>query len=348
MRFKENPLITPSDIKPTRSDFEVLAVLNPAVTMCNGEIILLMRVAERPKQEAGYISVGVLDITGSNGDYKILRFKNSDPLLKSTDPRIFTYDGITYLTSMSHLRIARSKDGHNFTVDPMPFVWPHGENEEHGCEDARITRIDDTYYIYYVAVCRNGFSTVLATTKDFKTFNRMGIIFPAVNKDVAIFPETINGRFYALTRPDTGTFARPAMWIASSPDLTNWGGHQFLMGTRPGLWDCSRIGAGTVPVKTDRGWLEIYHGADSNHRYCLGIILLDLNDPGKVLFRSEKSLLEPTATYEKSGFFPDVVFTNGMAPAPSRPQTQYLYYGAADNHICGISYELDELIKMTS
>lgn len=345
MRFSENPLITPADIKPTRDDFEILCVLNPAVTQYNDEILLLLRVAERPRQQKGFISVGTIDLERNDGSYRLQHFGNGDPLLKADDPRVISYDGITYLTSMSHLRLARSKDGKHFVVDPKPFIWPSGSEEEFGTEDARITCIDGVYYIYYVAVCRYGFSTILIKTTDFKSYQRIGNIAHGVNKDVAIFPEKINGLYYALTRPDTGFFAKPSMWIASSPDLVYWGQHQHLFGPRKGMWDSSRIGAGTIPIKTPKGWLEIYHGADMKHRYCLGIALLDLENPAKVLHRSKDVILEPEAPYEINGFFANVVFTNGAAPASKGSDELYLYYGAADQCVCGIALSIPDLLS---
>ncbi len=345
-RFSQNPLITPKDVTPTQNDFEVLSVLNPAVTRLGDEIILLMRVAQRPRQQKGFISVGTLDVdTGGHG-YRTLHFNRDDPLLDAHDPRVVAYDQTTYLTSISHLHIARSKDGVRFAVDPYPFIYPSGVEEEYGCEDARITFIDGVHYIYYVAVARYGYSTVLVSTTDFRTYRRLGNIMPGVNKDVAIFPEKINGLYYALTRPDTNPFAKPSIWISASPDLVYWGQHKHLFGTRKGLWDSARIGAGTVPLKTPQGWLEIYHGADANHRYCLGVTMLDLNDPSNVLFRGYSPILEPQESYETNGFFSNVVFTNGAALADDGKDTLYLYYGAADQQICGVQCSIENLLKL--
>ncbi len=340
MRFVENPLIRPEEIKATQNGLEVACVLNPAVTKYEDEIIFLMRVAERPMQEQGYISTPVLD---QDDQVVIKKFRIDDPLLENEDPRVFKYDGRTYLTTMSHLRIARSKDGINFTVDDKPFVFPSGKDEEYGIEDARITKIGEIYYFYYVAVSHYGVSTILATTKDWKTYEKHDVLFPALNKDVAILPEKINGDYYALTRPDTADFANPSMWIAKSPDMIHWGKHQHLISTRKGFWDSKRIGAGTVPVKTSKGWLEIYHGADDHSRYSLGILLLDIDDPSKVIFRSEKPIMVPENDYETNGFFSEVIFTNGMT---YKNNQLYLYYGAADKYICGAKIRIEELLNL--
>jgi predicted GH43/DUF377 family glycosyl hydrolase len=136
------------------------------------------------------------------------------------------------------------------------------------------------------------------------------------------------------------------IWIASSPDLIRWGGHRCIAATRPGTWDCERIGAGAAPIQTEQRWLEIYHGADAKSRYCLGAMLLDLADPTRVIARSQKPILEPTAPYEQTGFFGHVVFTNGHI---MRGDEITVYYGAADSVVCGATFSikslLDSLVK---
>jgi beta-1,2-mannobiose phosphorylase / 1,2-beta-oligomannan phosphorylase len=344
MRLTENPLIRPQDVPPTRDDLEVVCVFNPAVTTYQDEVLLLLRVAERPVQEPGYISFPLMDL--ATNQVTIKRFSRTDPRLDARDPRVITYDGVSYVTIMSHLRLARSRDGVHFTVDKRPFIVAQGPDEEYSVEDARITAIDGWYYINYVSACHYGISTMLARTRDWKTCERLGIIFPALNKDVAIFPEKIDGQYMALTRPDTGGWSPPSMWLASSPDLIHWGQHRFLMSTSPHTWGHSRIGAGTVPLKTPLGWLEIYHGADRMQAYHLGLLLLDADDPGKILHRSQQALLGPEAEYEKSGFFPNVIFTNGMAYWPETDQI-ILYYGGADMVVCGARFTLTELLGQT-
>lgn len=347
MRFETNPLIMPTDLKPTLDNFEVACVLNPAVTRFGNETILLMRVCERPIQEEGWLSTPVIDL--EKGTFKTVRFKLDDPQLIYDDPRKFSYGGKGYLTTISHLRLARSLDGHTFTVDDKPFIFPEGSEEEYGTEDARITCIDGVYYIYYVAVSRNSYCTKLAITTDWKTFERKSIIFHPQNKDVAIFEGKINNDYVAFHRPDIGIFgAAPGMWLAYSDDLYRWGHHKLLLTPRSGQWDSSRIGAGTVPILTEKGWFEIYHGADDNNTYSLGLLLLDHDDPSKILFRSEEPFFTPTAECEKKGFFGNVVFTNGMVYFPEKDDQINLYYGAADTYICGAKFRLNEIINRCS
>ncbi len=132
------------------------------------------------------------------------------------------------------------------------------------------------------------------------------------------------------------------IWIAQSPDLRHWGNHRCVARTRPGRWDSARIGAGCAPIRTDRGWLMIYHGADEAHRYCLGAMLLDAEDPSKVLARSDRPILEPEAPYEQTGFFGNVVFSNGQIVDGDRIA---LYYGASDEVICRADFSVREILQ---
>ncbi|MNV23172.1 Beta-1,4-mannooligosaccharide phosphorylase [compost metagenome] len=182
-------------------------------------------------------------------------------------------------------------------------------------------------------------------TSDFRTFKRHGVMMAPENKDVMLFPEKIGGRYYALTRPVPHSFGAPEMWIAESPDLLHWGNHRFLMGLRPGAWDGGRMGGGAVPIRTDRGWLALYHGADTKHRYCMGAVLLDLEDPGKVVARSTRPFMEPEADYELNGFFGGVVFSCGALLIGDSVR---MYYGAADEVMAVADIPLAEIFDTLS
>jgi len=184
--------------------------------------------------------------------------------------------------------------------------------ESFGIEDPRITRIGDTYWINYTAVSPLGIATALASTADFRSFTRHGIIFSPNNRDVTIFPEKIGGRYVALHRPMPEGIGEPAMWSASSPDMVAWGNHQFVASARPGSWDDAKIGGGAVPFRVKDGWLAVYHGVrKSPTEYALGALLLDANDPSRVIARSREPILGPQLPYEREGFFGGVVFTSG-------------------------------------
>ena len=132
------------------------------------------------------------------------------------------------------------------------------------------------------------------------------------------------------------------IWLAQSNDLEHWGKHRCIARTRRGMWDSVRVGAGASPIKTGEGWLEIYHGADEDNRYCLGALLLDLEDPSRVIARSEEPILEPVMAYEKNGFFANVVFTNGHIIEGDRIT---LYYGASDEFICGARSSITDILS---
>jgi len=341
LRSQHNPIIKPHDIKPSLEGFEVIGVFNAATARVGDEILLLLRIAERPAQRPA--DAELAPIYDPAQDRTITKeFSRLDPQNDFSDLRLIGTPQGTYLTSISHLRVARSTDGIHFNIDQSPALAPANEYETFGIEDPRISLIDGVYYITYVAVSPLGVTTALASTKDFRTFERHGNIFCPDNKDVVLLPTRIGESYYALHRPASPLFARQDMWIAQSPDLLSWGNHRHLISTRPGQWDELKIGAGAVPFRTDKGWLEIYHGADCNNRYCLGAALLDSQKPWIVKARSMHPVFEPTEDYECEGFFGNVVFTCG---ALAEDDTVKLYYGAADTTICYAEMPLSEIFE---
>ena len=192
--------------------------------------------------------------------------------------------------------LATSEDGIHFTEDKTtPPLFGQGDDEAYGIEDCRVAQIGKTYYLTFTKVSRNGVGVGLRSTTDWRTFTHHGMIIPPHNKDCALFEETIGGKYMALHRPSSPELGGNYIWLAESPDLEHWGRHHCIAQTRPGLWDSARIGAGAAPIRTDRGWLVIYHGADKNHRYCLGAMLLDLKNPSRVLARGQEPIMEPVA-----------------------------------------------------
>jgi predicted GH43/DUF377 family glycosyl hydrolase len=159
---------------------------------------------------------------------------------------------------------------------------------------------------------------------------------------VVIFPERVEGKYYALHRPVSTLFGKQDMWISESPDLTSWGNHRFLMEPRTGCWDEIKIGASAVPFRIEQGWLEVYHGVDKNNRYCLGAVLLDGKKPWEVISRTDEPIFKPEADYELNGFFGNVVFSCGLLSEENKLK---IYYGAADTVICYAELSLDETIK---
>jgi predicted GH43/DUF377 family glycosyl hydrolase len=339
-RFHANPILTPADVPPSRPGMTVEMVLNPGAFRFRGRTGLLLRVAERPAAEKDYISAALHD-PGSPDGLRIIKVRLDDPALKYSDPRGFTYDGRYYLTTLSHQRRAWSDDGEHFAVEPRPALQASGDHETHGIEDCRVEYIDGRYWLAYALASENGVGVGLASTPDWENYERHGIIFPPHNKDAALFPEKIGGCYYAFHRPSGIGLGGNNIWLARSPDLLHWGAHRRLAAARPGRWDGERVGAGAAPIKTPRGWLAIYHGADASGRYCLGALLLALDNPARVLARSETPLLEPEAECERRGFYGNCVFTNGHV---IDGDAVTLYYGASDSVVCGARASINAIL----
>lgn len=339
-RFPNNPLLLPKDVQPSSKELQVICLLNPGVFTFKEKICLLVRVAESIAQKEGVVFFPVLN---GSGKIEIIEVPLNDPHLVATDARVMQYMGLDYLTTLSHFRLLVSDDGRNFKEpEENAMLTANGALEQFGIEDCRVSQIGNMYYLTYTAVSSSGVGIALRTTTDWVNFTHHGMIFPPHNKDCAIFEELINGKYYALHRPSSVAIGGNFIWIAESIDGIHWGNHMCVAGTRRGMWDSVRIGAGAAPIKTDSGWLQIYHGADAEHRYCLGAILLDLNDPSKVLSRTEEPIMVPKEDYELSGFFGHVVFTNGHIV---NGDTLTIYYGAADEFVCGADFSIKEILE---
>lgn len=250
-----------------------------------------------------------------------------------------------YLTQISHLRLARSTDGEHFVVDRLPAVAPSDSFDEYGCEDPRATLIDGVWHITYVSVGAVGITTSRLTTTDFRSFERRGLMFLPDHKDVVLFPGRVLDRYVALTRPMPSSFNRVlGIWIAFSDDLVGWGGHRPLALPRPGMWDGVRTGGGTVPFRVAEGWLELYHGVDSEGRYAMGGLLLDAEDPARVIARSAEPILTPDDDYEQSGFYRNTVFSCGHIHLDNRGERIRMYYGAADTCLGAADFDVKEIV----
>jgi beta-1,2-mannobiose phosphorylase / 1,2-beta-oligomannan phosphorylase len=168
------------------------------------------------------------------------------------------------------------------------------------------------------------------------------VIFGPDNKDIAIFPEKIDGRYYTLHRPAVKHLGTLAIWLASSDNLLDWGRHRVVLTPRPGKWDGERVGGGASPIRTVEGWLELYHASDENTRYCTGALLLDLKQPWKVIARSEEPFLFPEARYERAGLLPDIVFHSGLVE--NGDGTLDLFYGGGDLFTCGCTVPIRDIL----
>ncbi|HUD55540.1 MAG TPA: hypothetical protein VMR02_09950 [Terracidiphilus sp.] len=255
------------------------------------------------------------------------------------------HDGDTLLlcrvedrSGLSHLCAARSANGiDGWHIDPEPTLMasPRDYPEEiWGIEDPRITYVPELeqYAVAYTSFARGGPGVSLALTKDFKTFERFGVIMQPEDKDAALLPRRINGDWALIHRPVTATGAH--MWISYSRDLRYWGRHKVILeARRGGWWDANKIGLCSPPIETPKGWLIIYHGVRQTAAgsiYRLGLALFDLDRPEVCLQRGDSWMFGPEASYERAGDVGDVVFPCGQTIGVDG-DTIHLYYGAADS-----------------
>lgn len=344
-RLSNHCLLRPTDLPPSRDDMEVLGAFNPGAVATPEGVVLLVRVAEQPRERrVGYTALPRWDPAAGG---LVVDWAANDEL-EPLDVRVVRRraDGLVRLTFISHLRVARCGDGRRVESLDAGILGPASEYEEYGVEDPRITPVDGTFWFTYVAVSRHGAATALASTRDFRTFERHGVIFPPENKDVLLFPERIGGQHLALHRPNPATpFSPPEMWVASSPDLVHWGHHGVFLGGGD-AWELGRIGGGTPPLRLPQGWLEIYHGSSRSLEnqaigvYSAGALLLDGEDPRRILGRSPQLFL-PEAPFETEGFVPNVVFPTGIVP---RGDELLVYYGAADTFSAVVEFSVAELL----
>lgn len=335
IREVKNPIITIDDLTPSRKDFKIDGVFNAGVTKFNGEVILLLRVAESfINEDENAVLIPIVNAEGKVEKISLDKAIDSELYDFGDSRSVFNKKTKTtdYLTSLSHIRIARSKNYVDFTIEETPFIFPHDRYEAWGIEDPRVTLIEDTYYINYTAASEMGAATKLVATKDFISYEDKGLIFLPENKDVSLLSEKVNGKYYAYNRPVPKSFGTPDIYISESNDLILWGNHKHILGVKgDDCWENGRVGGGGPSVKIDTGWLHIYHAADRDKRYCLGAFLAELNDPGKITHKTMQPILEPEMDYEINGFFGNVVFTCGVL---LEGETLYIYYGAADDKMC--------------
>ncbi len=254
-------------------------------------------------------------------------------------------------TGVSHLGVARSADGlTGWTIEPERALLPDlaSEDERFGIEDPRITRIGEEWLVLFTGYSIRGPLVLLAVTSDFQTYERRGVVLPPHNKDAALFPDRVGGRYVMLHRPMAGPTGEGAgISIATSVDLRDWSDHRLLLGPGdPGSWASQKVGVGPPPLLTAEGWLVLYHGVRvtaSGSIYRAGLALLDRDEPDRVLARSAEWALGPEAPYERVGDVGNVVFPCGWILGDDG-DTLRVYYGAADTCVCVATASLAALL----
>ena len=248
----------------------------------------------------------------------------------------------------SFFALARSVDGFHFEIDPEPVMLPSRSGpfapyEIKGIEDPRVTVIDGVCYVVYTAVGDCGPRIAIAKTDDYVNYERIALVSEPGNKDGILFPRKINGRYVRFDRPIG--LGKGSIWISYSHDLTYWGDSEVVISPRPGYWDDYRVGASVTPIETEEGWLEIYHGVKMTSAgpiYRVGTILLDLDDPSKVIKHGNRPILSPREDYERVGDVGNVCFACGAVLSDNGDMK--IYYGAADTSICIATCTLDQIL----
>ncbi len=339
-------LLSPTDISPSLPDWRVIGVFNAgAYEEPGGRVILGARIAEAPAADrSGWVALPYWDVKrGPAIDW--------EPATdwEAVDQRVWRNRarGQTRLSTVSHLRLFDCGKGTDRPREIERLV-PLYHWETYGMEDARFSRIGDSYFMTYVAVSPWGVCTAWATSSDGWRWERQGILLPPDNKDVVFFPEKISGKYAILHRPMCSMpWSNPAIWIAWSHDGRYFGDHTRLYSGGRFYWETERVGVGPPPLRVDRDWLVIYHGSaklptQSVGRYTAGAMLLAGEEPHRILAVSPEPLLVPDREFENEGFVPAVVFPTGLV---CRQEKVWLYYGAADTSVGVATGALSELLK---
>lgn len=258
-----------------------------------------------------------------------------------------------------HLWISRSKDGFDFKPDPEPMVLVCKPEEQEEVDmatlksdpgmsswwDPRVNPVegDDGFYITYAAVSNDGCRVGLGHTTDFKEMHHVDFPFHVPNRNAVLFPKKFNGMYYMLHRAQW-LDGRGNIWFGASPDLKFWGKCRVI--ARPHVfWEEGKVGPSAPPIYTDKGWLLIYHGVYptcNGKNYWTGVMLLDLEEPWKVVARASQPIMIPEAPYEVTGQTPNILFPQAIIPEPDG--SFKLYYGAADNFVAVGTGKIQDLV----
>lgn len=250
----------------------------------------------------------------------------------------FSVDGLKWDIQEEDIRLVGA--------DPEVGTWVYGY-------DPRVVKIEDKYYVTWCNGYHGDPTIGVAWTDDFQTFHQLENAFLPYNRNGVLFPRKIGGRYAMLSRPsDTGHTPFGDIFYSESPDMEFWGRHRLVMKPAPfekSAWQCTKIGAGPVPIETSEGWLLLYHGVHGTCNgfvYAFGSALLDLDRPWKVIARSGAYLLSPRETYECMGDVPNVAFPCATLHDPATGRLA-VYYGCADT-VVGLAFgRIPEIIEFT-
>lgn len=254
-------------------------------------------------------------------------------------------------TGKPDLYIGKSEDGANWDISEKEIVFFKEDGERFVypyAYDPRLIKIEGVYYVVFCADIE-GPSIYIAKTVDFERFEILPTGFLPFNRNGVLFPEKINGKYVMLSRPsDSGNTPFGNIYISESPDLIHWGNHKLLMKNFycDSYWERIKIGAGPTPIKTDEGWLLIYHGVQGTCNgfvYSFGVALLDLEDPSKVKYRAKRYLMTPEEDYEMTGFTSNVIFP--CSALVDNDGKVSIYYGAADKTMAIAFTTVEKLLE---
>jgi predicted GH43/DUF377 family glycosyl hydrolase len=290
-------------------------------------------------------------LTGADWPYQVNSVFNPGAT-RLSDGQTLLLARVEGRTGISHLTAARSDDGvTNWRIDPQPTFVPDPKNypeEEWGVEDARLVYLPELeqHAVTYTAYSPRGPLVSLALTRDFRSFERHGMIMEPEDKDAALFPCRIGGKWALIHRPvPPGSTAD--IYISFSSDLKNWGDRKLLLASRRGnWWDANKIGLCSPPIQTREGWLMTYHGVrvtGAGVIYRMGLALLDLEDPTRVIRRGDEWVMSPREHYEIIGDVGYVVFPCGQIVDELSGDIR-LYYGAADSSIAVAHGNINEML----
>jgi len=260
--------------------------------------------------------------------------------------KVYLLITIEHLSGQRRIHLATPTDNGYFKVHSKALLSPsrepqYSQHESGGVMDARITFLDGVYYIMYSVLGDHGFRLGLAKTTDFKNVERIGIISEPDTKAGILFPAKVNGNYARLERPSDGS----SIWMSFSPDLIHWGGCELIIRPRGGFWDSDRIGPGATPMEIEQGWLLIYYGVKGTSAgpiFRLGTVILEKDDPTKVVGRANIPILSPRKQYERIGDVPNIVYSNGAVL--TEDGTLNIFYGAANSCICIGTTTVDEIV----